>query len=117
MKDNDLRPYTDEIKRRVPIESIIGSYVRLERSNNLLKCMCPFHQERTASFFVYRGGDPHYHCYGCGLHGDVIAFVMAIEGLDFTEAYRRLALRCGISPQLPKPPTSAGRKRQWKAAK
>ena len=57
------------------------------------KGCCPFHGEKTPSFYVYEDG--HYHCFGCGAHGDAIGFVMQSEGAGFMEAVERLAAEAG----------------------
>ena len=67
-----------------------------------MKGCCPFHGEKTPSFYVYEDG---YHCFGCGAHGDAISFVMQIEGAGFMEAVQSLAGEAGLD--LPKPTASA----------
>ncbi len=58
---------------------------------------CPFHNEKSPSFHVYEGPDePHYHCFGCGAHGDVITFVMETEGMQFRDAVEKLAGEAGL---------------------
>ena len=57
---------------------------------------CPYHNDTEPSFHVYAGDDPHYHCFGCGSHGDVIDFVQKSEGLDFKAAVAKLAEGAGI---------------------
>lgn len=86
---------TDEIKARLNIVELIGSYVRLEKSGAHWKACCPFHQERTPSFMVNEEKNM-WHCFGCGKGGDAFAFVMEIEGLEFKEALRMLAERAGV---------------------
>ena len=86
---------TDEIKARLNIVELIGSYVRLEKSGAHYKACCPFHQERTPSFMVNEEKNM-WHCFGCGKGGDVFAFVMEIEGLEFKEALTLLAERAGV---------------------
>ena len=86
---------TDEIKARLNIVELIGSYVRLEKSGTHFKACCPFHQERTPSFMVNEEKNM-WHCFGCGKGGDVFAFVMEIEGLEFKEALTLLAERAGV---------------------
>lgn len=85
----------DEIKERLSIEEVVGSYVKLERAGRNLKARCPFHHEKTASFFVSpdRGG---FYCFGCGAKGDIFSFVSQIEGTDFKGALKTLAERAGI---------------------
>lgn len=86
---------TDEIKARINVVELIGSYVQLTKSGVHWKACCPFHQERTPSFMVNEEKNM-WHCFGCGKGGDVFAFVMEIEGLEFKEALRMLAERAGV---------------------
>lgn len=85
----------ERIKDKLPIEEVVGAYVKLERSGGRLKGRCPFHNERTPSFFVSpeRGS---YYCFGCGVKGDIFTFVQEFEGLDFVGALKTLASRAGI---------------------
>lgn len=89
------RTNIEEIKARLPIEDVIGSYVKLEKAGKSMKAKCPFHQEKTASFFVSpdRGG---YYCFGCGAKGDIFSFVEQFEGLDFKGALKVLAEKAGV---------------------
>ncbi|HWQ51073.1 MAG TPA: CHC2 zinc finger domain-containing protein, partial [Terriglobales bacterium] len=87
--------FISELKSRVDIEEVIGSYVRLRRQGSNLVGLCPFHGEKTPSFTVFTG-DQHYYCFGCGAGGDVITFVRAIENLEYPEAVRFLADRAGL---------------------
>ena len=81
---------------------MIGRTVKLTRSSRDWKGCCPFHGEKTPSFYVY---DDHYHCFGCGEHGDVITFVMKTTGASFMEAVEELARQAGM--QVPKPTPQA----------
>jgi DNA primase len=72
--------------------------VRLARNGRQWKGCCPFHNEKTPSFYVY---DDHFHCFGCGAHGDAITFLMRAEGASFPEAVERLAAEAGL--EVPKP--------------
>lgn len=85
----------EEIKERLSIEEIVGGYVKLERAGKNLKAKCPFHNEKTASFFVSpdRGS---FYCFGCGAKGDLFSFVEKMEGLDFKGALKLLAERAGV---------------------
>lgn len=85
----------EQIKERLSIEDVVGSYVKLERAGKNLKAKCPFHNEKTASFYVSpeRGG---YYCFGCGAKGDIFSFVEQFEGLDFMGALKLLAERAGV---------------------
>jgi DNA primase len=76
--------------------------VRLARSGRQWKGCCPFHGEKTPSFYVY---DDHYHCFGCGAHGDAIGFVMQSQGAAFMEAVEQLASEAGL--EVPKPSPEA----------
>jgi DNA primase len=89
------RTAVEEIKARLPIEDIVGSYVKLEKAGKAFKAKCPFHHEKTASFFVSpdRGG---YYCFGCNAKGDIFTFVEQFEGLDFKGALKVLAERAGV---------------------
>ena len=87
----------DDVKSRVDIVELIGSYVNLQRSGNSFKANCPFHQERTPSFFVFPDRQS-WHCFGaCAEGGDALTFVMKVERLDFREALHRLAARVGVT--------------------
>jgi DNA primase len=85
----------DQIKERLSVADVIGGYVKLEKSGANFKAKCPFHNEKTPSFFVSpdRGS---YYCFGCGAKGDVFSFVQAFEGVDFRGALKTLAERAGV---------------------
>ncbi len=85
-----------QLKQNNPIESVMGSYVRLNRSSRDYVCLCPFHSEKTPSCHV-NAGKQFFHCFGCGAGGDVITFVMKAENLEYIEAVRFLAERAGMS--------------------
>ncbi|SDF05474.1 DNA primase [Rhodospira trueperi] len=102
--------FLDELKARVPLATVIGRRVRLIRNGRQYKACCPFHNEKTPSFHVY---DDHYHCYGCGAHGDIISFEMAAAGLSFMEAVEALAAEAGLEVPKPDPAT---REREQRAA-
>ena len=102
--------FLDELRTRTPLAAIVGRRVRLARSGRQWKGCCPFHGEKTPSFYVYEDG--HYHCFGCGAHGDAIGFVMQSEGAGFMEAVERLAAEAGLSVPKPSPEAAeAERKR------
>lgn len=85
----------EQIKERLGIVDVISSYIKLEKAGANYKAKCPFHSERTPSFFVSpsRGS---YYCFGCSAKGDMISFVQEFEGLDFMGALKVLADRAGI---------------------
>ncbi len=85
--------FLDELRARTPLPALIGRSVRLLRSGREHKGCCPFHGEKTPSFYVY---DDHFHCFGCGEHGDAITFVMKSQGLAFMEAIQSLAAEAGL---------------------
>src|SRR5215471_6510554 len=93
--------FAEQLKSSVDIVKVIGEYVRLRRvgTTGRYTGLCPFHQEKTPSFGVHQARQ-FYKCFGCGAGGDVIKFVMEIEGLTFWEALKLLAERNGIP--LPK---------------
>lgn len=93
--------FLDELRARTPLAAIVGRRARLVRSGRQWKGCCPFHGEKTPSFYVYEDG--HYHCFGCGAHGDAIGFVMQSEGAVFMEAVERLAAEAGLEVPRPTP--------------
>ena len=87
--------FLNEVKEKNDIVDVVSSYVNLKRSGNRYIGLCPFHSEKTPSFFV-NPGMQLYHCFGCGAGGTVIHFIEHIENLDFVEAVKFLAQRAGI---------------------
>lgn len=85
----------DQIKSKIDIVSLVSSYVKLEKAGTNFKGRCPFHHEKTPSFFVSpdRG---NYYCFGCHAKGDIFTFVEEFEGLDFYGALKVLAERAGV---------------------
>lgn len=92
---NDMKEIIEEIKARCDIASVIGDYIKIQPSGQNYKALCPFHVEKTPSFHISTAKQV-YKCFGCGEGGDVINFVMKMENLDFMDAVRLLANRCGI---------------------
>ncbi|MBV9503875.1 MAG: DNA primase [Acidobacteriia bacterium] len=89
--------FKDQLKSAVDIVAVIGDYVRLRKASAFSYTgLCPFHSEKTPSFSVH-ASKQFYHCFGCHAHGDVLKFVMEIEGVSFYEALKSLAERYGIS--------------------
>ncbi len=101
--------FLDELRARTPLAALIGRRTRLTRAGGRnWKGCCPFHQEKTPSFYVY---EDHFHCFGCGAHGDAVSFVMRAEGASFPEAVERLAAEAGL--EVPKAsPAAAERERR-----
>ena len=86
----------EDIKSRLNIVDVAQGYLKLEKAGGNFKACCPFHHERTPSFFISPSRQT-YHCFGCNKGGDVISFVEEIEGLDFQGALKLLADRAGVT--------------------
>jgi DNA primase len=91
--------FIDEIVARSDIVEIIGARVPLKKSGREFKACCPFHSEKSPSFWV-SPDKQFYHCFGCGAHGTVVGFLMQYEKLGFLDALADLAQRAGI--ELPR---------------
>jgi DNA primase len=85
----------EEIKSKLDIVEIIGEYINLRPAGSNFRGLCPFHQEKTPSFMVSQEKQI-WRCFGCNKGGDVLAFVMEMEGLEFREVLERLAPRAGV---------------------
>lgn len=90
-----MEDQVEEIKRKTDIVGVVGSYVALKKMGRHHKGLCPFHSEKTPSFMVNEEMGL-YKCFGCGAGGDVIKFLMEIEGIEFREALERLAEKAGV---------------------
>ena len=101
--------FMEELRIRTPLSALIGRRVRLARSGKQWKGCCPFHGEKTPSFYVY---DDAYHCFGCGAHGDAIAFVMQSQGLAFMEAVAQLASEAGLEVPKASPEAAEAERRR-----
>ena len=78
------------LRSRVDLVEVLNPYIKLSKAGAAYKALCPFHEERSASFVIQKG-DSHYHCFGCGAHGDAIQFLMTHLKMSFTEAVESLA--------------------------
>jgi DNA primase len=87
--------FVEELRDRVRVTDVVGRKVKLVRRGRNYLGLCPFHNEKTPSFNV-NAEKGFYHCFGCGVHGDVITFVMETEGLSFPEAVEKLATDAGM---------------------
>jgi len=85
----------DQIKSRLDVVDVIGEYVSLKQSGQNWKGLCPFHGEKTPSFMVHREKQI-WHCFGCGLGGDIFEFIEKFENVDFPEALEILARKAGV---------------------
>ncbi|GAC1480221.1 MAG: DNA primase [Acetobacteraceae bacterium] len=100
--------FLDELRARTPMSALVGRRVKLSKSGRNWKGCCPFHTEKTPSFYVYDDG---FHCFGCGAHGDAISFVMQTSGASFPDTVESLAAEAGL--EVPKPsPQAAQAERQ-----
>ena len=86
----------DEVRQKTDIIEVVGRYVALKKAGRLFRGLCPFHGEKTPSFFVYPE-QQSWHCFGCNTGGDAFSFVMKKEGIEFKEALHQLAERAGVS--------------------
>lgn len=85
----------EEVRAAADIVDVIGEFVQLKKAGREYKANCPFHEERTPSFYVVPAKG-FYKCFGCGKSGDVFSFVMERQGLDFVEAVKHVAGRAGV---------------------
>jgi DNA primase len=88
--------FLEELRDRVPVADVVGRKVKLIRRGRNHVGLCPFHSEKSPSFSVSADKN-FYHCFGCGVHGDIISFVMETEGLSFPEAVEQLASQAGMA--------------------
>src|ERR1700687_3649657 len=103
--------FLDELRSRIPLGDLVGRHVRLTRRGREQAGLCPFHNEKTPSFYVVEDKG-FFHCFGCGAHGDAIGYVMRAENLDFVEAVERLAGEAGLQVPQETPETRPRAQRQ-----
>ena len=85
----------ERIKELLPIDEVISSYIKLEKSGTNFKARCPFHNEKTPSFYV-SPDKGIFKCFGCGVAGDIFTFVEKYESISFQEALKKLADKAGV---------------------
>ena len=103
--------FLDEIRARVGLSGVVARTVKLTRAGREMKGCCPFHNEKTPSFYV-NDDKGFYHCFGCGEHGSVIDWTIKQEGLAFRDAVESLAAQAGLDM----PEESAGSQQRAQAA-
>lgn len=100
----DLSEFLSELHSKVDIVEVVSRYVKLRKQGANFVGLCPFHKEKTPSFVV-SPAKQIFHCFGCGVSGDVVKFVTMIENSDFKEAVLKLSEEAGIQPPAFRKPT------------
>jgi DNA primase len=108
------QPFIQDLLARADIADIVGRHVTLKKAGINLKGLCPFHGEKSPSFTVSPTRQT-YHCFGCGVHGNAIGFLMEHAGMGFTDAVRDLAQQVGMT--VPEDDSTAEEREQARAAK
>lgn len=94
-----LKESLENLRERIDLVDVLSSHLDLKPSGASYKALCPFHDEKSPSFVVQRG-DSHYHCFGCGAHGDAIQFLMGHLKMSFMDAVESLAKRFNVHLEI-----------------
>ncbi|MCM8556855.1 DNA primase [Sphingomicrobium sediminis] len=94
--------FLDELRARTRVSAVVGTDVKLIRAGKEFKACCPFHDEKTPSFYV-NDQKGFYHCFGCGAHGDAISYLVDGRGMGFMDAVKELAGKAGMDVPAPDP--------------
>ena len=97
--------FLDELRARTLLSALVGKTTKLQKAGREFKGCCPFHNEKTPSFYV-NDDKAFYHCFGCGAHGDAIRWMTDQRGLPFIDAVKELAQAAGM--EMPAPDRHAG---------
>src|SRR5258708_38770581 len=87
--------FLDELRSRISLSGLVGRRVKLARRGREYAGLCPFHHEKTPSFYVVEDKG-FYHCFGCGAHGEQVSFIMRYDSLDLADAVEKLASEFGL---------------------
>jgi DNA primase len=98
--------FLDELRARTTLSALIGRSIKLQKAGREWKAPCPFHNEKTPSFYV-NDEKAFYHCFGCGVHGDAIRWLTDQRGLPFMDAVKELADAAGLDVPAPDPRAQA----------
>lgn len=104
--------WKDELRARITLSTVIMRTTKLTKAGREWKGCCPFHDEKTPSFYV-NDQKQFYHCFGCGAHGDVISWMTEQRGLPFIDAVKELAAEAGM--EVPAPDPVAAKKAEKRA--